>query len=131
MKQIVQAAEASKRAYAPYSRYQVGCVIVTASGKEFTGCNVENACYPAGMCAERVAIGQAVASGERAIKEVYLVVNSDKPAVPCGMCLQVMSEFGSDIEIITASEDQKTVHKYKFKDLLPHAFDKNYLNATV
>jgi cytidine deaminase len=129
MKQIKLAAEMMARAYAPYSRFQVGCVVETHSGKTYGGCNVENASYPATICAERSAISNSVADGSQDIKTIYLVASSEAPCLPCGICLQVISEFGRDIKIVCASNDQKTIEEYKLSDLLPHGFNKTFLNA--
>ena len=129
MKQIEKAAELLKQAYAPYSKFHVGCVVVTETGKEFLGCNVENASFSATICAERVAIGQAVAAGEKKISQIYLITSADRPCFPCGVCLQVISEFGTEVEVISASNDQKTIKKFKLKDLLPHIYDRSFLKT--
>ncbi len=128
MKLIEKAAEAQKNAHAPYSKFNVGSAVVGESGKIYVGCNVENSSYPAGICAERVAITQAITQGEKSIKELAIIASSDKPCMPCGICLQVISEFASpDLEISLASKDQSKVQKLKLKDLLPHAFNKSFL----
>jgi cytidine deaminase len=87
--------EARRRAYAPYSNYQVGAAVRTKSGRLYTGCNIENAAYPHCMCAERVAIFKAVSDGEKEF-EVIAVATSNGGS-PCGGCRQVMAEFGMDI----------------------------------
>lgn len=127
MQNIKLAADALKNAYAPYSHFKVGCVVVGTSGRVFTGCNVENASYSATICAERVAIGTAVAQGEKSIRQIFLITSSERPCFPCGVCLQVISEFGNEVEIITASSDQKVISTYKLSELLPHAYDKTFL----
>ncbi len=127
MKHIAQAAEVLKNAYAPYSRFQVGAVVVAGSGKTYSGCNVENASFSATICAERVAIGQAIASGEKSITHVYLITSSERICYPCGVCLQVISEFGKDVEVVSATADQKTVKKFKLTELLPYAYDRSFL----
>jgi cytidine deaminase len=128
MKLIEKAAEVQKKAYAPYSKFRVGSAVVGESGKIYVGCNVENSSYPAAICAERVAITQAIAQGEKFIKELAIVASSDKPVMPCGICLQVISEFASpDLEITLSSNDQSKVQVLKLKELLPHAFDKSFL----
>ncbi|MDZ4677221.1 MAG: cytidine deaminase [Oligoflexia bacterium] len=127
MEPLDKASRAMKKAYAPYSEFQVGCVVVGNSGQEYIGCNIENASYGATICAERIAIGQAIAHGEKKISKIYLINSSKMPVTPCGVCLQVMSEFGKDFEITSASKDQKIVREMHFKDLFPIAFDKKSL----
>src|SRR5512143_1224120 len=97
---IVLAMEAARRAYAPYSNYPVGAAVRTKSGKVFTGCNIENAAYPTGMCAERVAIFKAVSEGEKDF-EVMAVATSNG-GTPCGSCRQVMAEFGLDTVVLVS-----------------------------
>src|SRR4051812_24510462 len=123
MKLIEKAAQAQKNAFAPYSKFKVGAAAVGGSGQIYIGCNVENSSYPAGICAERVAISQAIAQGEKTIKDLAIIASSDKPCTPCGICLQVISELASpDLEITLSSQDQSKVLKLKLKELLPHAF---------
>ncbi|MDQ7843777.1 MAG: cytidine deaminase [Armatimonadota bacterium] len=88
------AAEARRRAYAPYSRFRVGAAVRTADGAVYTGANIENASYPLAHCAERVAIHKAVSEGHRRIDTVAVVADGPEPAMPCGACRQVMAEFG-------------------------------------
>ena len=78
-------------AYAPYSNYPVGAALLTASGRVYTGVNIENAAYPSGMCAERVAVYKAVSEGEKEL--TALVVATDNAGSPCGACRQVLAEF--------------------------------------
>ena len=99
---IDHAIAARQAAYAPYSRYAVGAAVLTAGGRTFTGCNVENASYPAGICAERTAIFKAVSEGERRIVALALAAapQEEQPPfsgypAPCGICLQVLSEFAA------------------------------------
>jgi cytidine deaminase len=92
---LIQAArKARENAYAPYSHYDVGAAVLTKSGKIFSGCNVENAAYPSGLCAERVAIFKAVSEGEREL--IALAVVTSNAGSPCGACRQVFSEFAQD-----------------------------------
>lgn len=94
-KQLVDAARRARLgAYAPYSKFRVGAAVLSANGTMFTGANVENASYPLSVCAERVAIQQAVASGHRNLVTVAVVADGTDPAMPCGACRQVMAEFG-------------------------------------
>jgi cytidine deaminase len=114
------AAEAQRRAYAPYSNYQVGAALRTKSGRIFTGCNVENAAYPHSLCAERVAIFKAVSEGER--KFDVIVVVTPNGGSPCGGCRQVMAEFGLDTLVLIADGEGRLVNETTVNDLLPLAF---------
>jgi cytidine deaminase len=84
----------AERAWAPYSRFAVGAVVVGPSGRSYAGVNVENAAYPAGMCAERVALGALVTAGERAARTVAVAAAGGRDVAPCGLCLQALAEFG-------------------------------------
>jgi cytidine deaminase len=96
-----RASEALKRAYAPYSNFRVGACAVAADGEVFSACNVENASLGLTICAERAAIFAAVAAGKRKIDKVVVVgEKADKPPLPCGACLQVMSEFGVEQVVV-------------------------------
>ena len=114
------ALEARRRAYAPYSNYPVGAALRTKSGRLFTGCNVENAAYPTGMCAERVAVFKAVSEGERSF-EVIAVATSNGGS-PCGGCRQVLAEFGLDTLVLIADGEGHLVQETSIADLLPGAF---------
>ena len=114
------AVEAREHSYAPYSNYKVGAALVTASGKFFSGCNVESAAYPTSMCAERVAIFKAVSEGEREF--VALAVVTGNGGTPCGACRQVMAEFGLDTLVLIADVEGNLKQEAKVSDLLPGAF---------
>jgi len=114
------AIEARRRAYAPYSRYPVGAALRTKSGKMFTGVNVENAAYPATMCAERSAVFKAVSEGERDF-DVIAVVTSNGGS-PCGACRQVLAEFGLDTIVLIANTEGELLEETTVFDLLPGAF---------
>jgi cytidine deaminase len=114
------ALEARRRAYAPYSNYAVGAALRTKSGRIFTGCNVENAAYPTGMCAERVAVFKAVSEGEREF-EVIAVATSNGGS-PCGSCRQVLAEFGLDTLVLIADGRGRLVQETTVAGLLPGAF---------
>ncbi|MEA3408626.1 MAG: cytidine deaminase [Chloroflexota bacterium] len=116
---VAAALEARSRAYAPYSKFAVGAAVRTASGRIFTGCNVENAAFGLTVCAERVAIWKAVSAGERAL--VGLAVVSEGGVTPCGACRQVMSEFVEDMSILVA-DTENHVWATSLQALLPDAF---------
>ena len=112
---------AAKSSYAPYSKFPVGAAVLTASGKIFAGCNVENAAYPLGNCAERTAIFSAIAAGERRIRACVVYTPTAAPTMPCGGCRQVINEFGPDALILS---DCDTPHRAEtvLSALLPDAF---------
>lgn len=113
---------AAKRAYAPYSRFRVGAALETDGGVIYTGCNVENASFGLTVCAERVAIFNAVnaESGRLDIRALAVFNEEGAAAAPCGACRQVISEFGADATI--AFFDGKKVRRLSFRDLLPYGF---------
>ena len=115
------------RAYCPYSHFPVGAALECADGTVFTGCNVENAAYPAGICAERNAIFHAVSEGHTSFRRIVIAGRSKDFCVPCGMCRQVMREFAPELEIIclNGSGEEQT---FTLKELLPHSFGPDHLN---
>lgn len=124
-KMIDIAREVLKNAYAPYSRYKVGAVVEASSGKLYTGCNVENMSFGLTICAERVAIFKAISDGEKIITRIAIVSDDESIPIPCGACLQVMSEFSNgDLEIVVSSRDGK-LEKFKLIELLPNPFKLN------
>jgi cytidine deaminase len=125
---IELAATARSRAYAPYSGFQVGAAVLAASGETYLGCNVENAAYPAGVCAERVALSAAIAAGERQFVRMAVIAGSDWPVSPCGMCRQVIAELAPGMPILLANLDgQRTLTSPEA--LLPAAFMAHDLDA--
>jgi len=114
------ARQARQWAYAPYSHYPVGAAVLTASDRIYDGVNVENAAYPTGICAERVAVFKAVSQGER--KFVAVAVVTDNGGTPCGSCRQVLSEFGQDTLVLLADSQGRLVSETLLSDLLPGAF---------
>lgn len=119
--------EARRRAYAPYSNYRVGAALRTKSGRVFTGINVENAAYPTGMCAERVAIFKAVSEGEKEFDVIAVV--TDNGGSPCGGCRQVMAEFGLDTIVLIADGNEKLTMETTVNGLLPEAFTPAHLEG--
>jgi len=124
---ITDAQQALKNAYNPYSRFGVGAALLCADGTIITGCNVENASYGATMCAERVAFFKAISQGKRAFIAIAIVGSDGSFAYPCGMCRQVMSEFGLELQVIVASKTEHRIHT--LMELLPHAFTSFEPNA--
>jgi cytidine deaminase len=111
---------AAERAYVPYSNLRVGAAVVGETGTVYTGANVENAAYPSTLCAEAVAIGHAVASGERKLDSLA-VISLDLPAIfPCGQCRQRMSEFNVDQVIMEGPDGDPDSHT--LEELLPGRF---------
>lgn len=117
---IQSAVQARKKAYTPYSKYKVGAALLAKSGEIYTGANVENAAYPSGMCAERVAIFKAAAEGKRKFKALAVVTAN--AGSPCGGCRQVMAEFGLDMLVLIADTKGNIKHELTVADLLPGAF---------
>lgn len=111
---------ASAKAYAPFSGLKVGTAVLTPSGRIFSGCNVENSSYGLTVCAERVAVFKAVSAGQREVRAVLVYANTAKLTPPCGACLQVISEFGEDAEIVVANDC--STETYRLRQLLPHGF---------
>ncbi len=121
METWIQAAkEVREHAYAPYSNFKVGAALVAEDGQVFTGCNVENLSFGLTMCAERVAIGKAVAAGVNRFTAVAVVADTEKPVSPCGACRQVLAEFAPDLKIILSTLDGK-VEEFSLSELFPRA----------
>ncbi len=119
--ELIQAAgQARELAYAPYSNYLVGAALLAKSGHIFTGVNVENAAYPTGICAERVAVFKAVSEGERQFEAVAVVTANG--GSPCGSCRQVMAEFGLELVVLIANSEGKLLQETTLAELLPGAF---------
>ncbi len=119
-KLIDAAKEASKNSYSPYSRFAVGAAVLTADGKIFTGTNVENSSFGLTVCAERVAILKAVSEGKKKFKAIAVASQGKNFAYPCGACLQVMSEFSKDLDVIVVCGNKFKV--VKLQELIPFAF---------
>lgn len=116
------AIQAAKNSYSPYSGFSVGAAVLTPSGKIYAGANVENASYGATMCAERVAVFKAISEGEDKILALAVYSSAADYAYPCGMCLQVLSEFSEDIPVVIAGNSGQK--NFKLSELLPHRFGK-------
>ncbi|MFQ5746000.1 MAG: cytidine deaminase [Gemmatimonadota bacterium] len=119
---LERAREVRESAHAPYSRYRVGAALEASDGAVYVGCNVENASFPVTICAERVALGAAVAAGARSFRRVAISVSGERPASPCGMCRQALSEFGIDLEIVSEGMDGRR-ETWTLRELLPAHFE--------
>lgn len=116
------AVEAGKKAYAPYSNFRVGAALVADSGNIYTGCNIENAAYPATVCGEDVAVFKAISEGETKIDIIAVAcidAESETALFPCGVSRQRLSEFNTDSVIVV---DKKGYKKYSFSEILPFDF---------
>ncbi|MCJ8323500.1 MAG: cytidine deaminase [Rhizobiales bacterium] len=119
---VVAAKTAMENAYAPYSKYQVGAAIRAENGQIYAGCNVENAAYPEGTCAEAGAIAAMIAAGAKQIKDIVIIAVGDVEAAPCGGCRQKINEFAEpDLTIFVVSTAGDTT-RYSLGEILPHSF---------
>ena len=115
------ATEVRKNAYAPYSKFMVGAAVLSVNDKVFGGCNVENASYPCGTCAEAGAISTMIAAGEKSIKEILIIADCVQ-ILPCGNCLQKIAEFGDDKTLVHSADLNGNIKTYKLSELLPQSF---------
>jgi cytidine deaminase len=115
---VTQAIAVAGRAYAPYSRFQVGAVLVGKDGRIFAGCNVENISFGLTICAERNAVFAAVAAGCREFARIVIVADTEVPASPCGACRQVLAEFNPDLEVVLANF-RGLSETFRLSELLP------------
>lgn len=120
---------AMDRAYAPYSSFHVGAALLGSDGSITEACNVENAAFPSGTCAERAALAGAVARGVRSFRSIAIATNADEPTPPCGMCRQALIEFSPELEVISVTRGGKEA-RWRLSDLLPHAFSPRSLGRS-
>ncbi len=121
-KQLIEKAiEASKRAYAPYSKFKVGAALEMADGTVIQGCNVENASFGLTNCAERTALFAAIAQGHKNVKKIVVYVDRKDFTPPCGACRQVINELAADAEILMVNNEEK-VKRISISELLPFSF---------
>jgi len=125
-----RAMAAMDRAYAPYSSFHVGAALLGSDGSITEACNVENAAFPAGTCAERAALAGAVARGVRAFRAIAIATSAGEPTPPCGMCRQALIEFSPELEIISVTRSGKEA-RWRLSELLPHAFSPRSLDRTT
>ncbi len=117
---------ARENAVAPFSNFKVGAALEAASGRVYTGCNVENATYGLTVCAERVALWKALSEGEREFRRIAVASESARPATPCGACRQLLWEFCGDVPVILGNP-QGHREAHRLRDLFPKPFDKSFL----
>lgn len=125
-----RALAAMQRAYAPYSQFRVGAALLAGDGSITEGCNVENASFPAGICAERAAVAAAVSRGIRSFTSIVIATEALEPTPPCGICRQVLVEFAPHLQVICVTRDGAEA-RWTLGELLPHAFDPHALGAAT
>ena len=124
---IAATKEAMSKAYVPYSNYPVGALIVTDNGNTYSGCNVENASYPLGNCAEASAIASMILGGEKKIKTIYVMTKNDEGGIPCGGCRQRIREFSDENTQIMMCSPDGVQHRINLSELLPNSFGPEHL----
>jgi cytidine deaminase len=112
---------AMARAYAPYSHFRVGAALLGSDGSVTEGCNVENASYPAGICAERGAVAAAVARGVQSFEALAIATEAEEPTPPCGICRQVLEEFAPALLVVSMTRGGREA-RWTLDELLPAAF---------
>ena len=128
--QLIAAAQAAREhAYAPYSKFQVGAAVLDEQGRIHAGCNVENASYPQGLCAEANAIAHLVLAGGRRILAVAVAGVADDPVTPCGGCRQKLREFASDGTPVLVADATGLRARYTLGELLPASFGPHHLES--
>jgi cytidine deaminase len=121
------AKNASLKAHSPYSNVKVGSALITDSGKYFEGCNIENSSFGGTICAERVAIFNAISQGESKIRKIYVYTKAGWP--PCGLCRQVMCEFAEEDLIVIIGNEKGEEKEILFRDLMPLAYTPSTYHA--
>jgi cytidine deaminase len=123
---VMAASEARSNSYSPYSRFRVGAALLCKGGKVYVGCNIENGAYTPGVCAERVALGTAIAAGEKPgnFEAIAVVADDPEPTTPCGVCRQVLLELAPGALVIMASAPEQGNGRLEMtvEELLPHGF---------
>ncbi len=120
-KLVELALNARKNSYSPYSKYRVGAALLCENGEVFTGCNVENASYPCGICGERNAMSTAIAAGQRKFKAIAIAGSSKEICTPCGMCRQFMYEFAPKLRVLCCDNEGK-YEEHSLDSLLQKGF---------
>lgn len=115
-----------EHAYAPYSRFRIGAALLCGDGTVVSGCNVENAAFPAGLCAERNALAAAVALGHREFRALVVASEADEPTPPCGVCRQSLVEFAPELEITSVTRSGART-RWSLRELQPQPFSPSSL----
>jgi cytidine deaminase len=123
------AKKAMENAYVPYSHFRVGAALLTINDEVYTGCNIENASFGGTNCAERTALFKAVSEGKKQFKTIAIISDSDNFTYPCGICRQVLAEFGTDLVFLIANNKEE-FRIHKFTELLPYAFTNEELEGS-
>lgn len=125
--QVHSALAVMGRAYAPYSSFRVGALLVAADGTEYLGCNVENSAFPAGLCAERAALCAAVAGGHQEFSLLVVATEATKATPPCGLCRQALVEFAPELQVVSVTSNG---HRgmWRLSELLPFPFTPDSLD---
>ena len=118
---VKSALAAREHAYAPYSGYYVGAALLCGDGRVYTGCNIENASYPCGICAERTAVSKAVSEGRRTLTAIAVAGSSAEKCTPCGICRQFLYEFAPEM-LVLCSDDKGNYDEKVLSELLPCGF---------
>lgn len=118
-----KAREVSKHSYSPYSKFAVGACLLTENNKVYSGCNFENSSFGLTICAERNAVGSAIADGERKIKAIAIYSPNQKHCYPCGACRQVLNEFKTEADLDVITEGDNGLEISKLSTLLPEGFN--------
>lgn len=124
---LTLAEAAMHKSYSPYSGFKVGAVVVTSSGQAFSACNVENAAYPEGTCAEAGAIAAMIMAGEHHIQKVYVMGLGEGLVSPCGGCRQRIREFANEHTVVHICNPQGVRKSVTLEQLLPHSFGPEHL----
>jgi cytidine deaminase len=132
MNALVDAARAARlRAYAPYSKFAVGAAVLDDTGRIHAGCNVENAAYPQGICAEATALVHMVLAGGRSVRAVAVVGDAPEPVTPCGGCRQKIREFAADDVPVFIADLHGVRARYTLGELLPASFGPSHLHPAA
>ena len=121
---LIAALSAMENAHAPYSQFQVGAAVLDTDGGIHAGCNVENAAYPEGLCAEAAAIAAMVTAGKKKIQQICIVSQAGKQVPPCGGCRQKIYEFADQETVIFVCDPDGVQQQFLLAELLPHSFER-------
>ncbi len=119
---LERAVESQKKAYAPYSKYHVGAAILSENDNVYSSCNVENASYPCGICAEAGVISAMISGGDKQIKAILITSDGNELVYPCGACLQRIAEFSNENTKIYLAKSNEIIKEHKITELLPYNF---------